>query len=60
VIYALIVQDPFRMGYDGIKTGLAASKGQAVPAFVDTGVNTITKANMNTPRSQELLSPKVK
>jgi len=60
VIYALIVQDPYRMGYDGIKTALAASKGQAVPAFVDTGVNTITKANMNTPRSQELLNPKVK
>jgi ribose transport system substrate-binding protein len=60
VIYALIVQDPYRMGYDGIKTALAASKGQAVPAFVDTGVNTITKANMNTARSQELLNPKVK
>lgn len=60
VIYALIVQDPYRMGYDGVKTALAASKGQKVPAFVDTGVNTITKANMNTPRSQQLLNPKVK
>jgi ribose transport system substrate-binding protein len=60
VIYALIVQDPYRMGYDGIKTALAASKGEAVPAFVDTGVNTITKADMNSPRSQELLNPKVK
>jgi hypothetical protein len=27
---------------------------------VDTGVNVITKENMNTPRSQELLSPKIK
>jgi ribose transport system substrate-binding protein len=60
VIYALIVQDPFRMGYDGIKTALAVSKGEKVPDFVDTGVNTITKASMNTPRSQELLNPKVK
>lgn len=60
VIYALIVQDPYRMGYDGIKTALAASKGEKVPAFVDTGVNTITKENMNAPRSQELLNPKVK
>jgi ribose transport system substrate-binding protein len=60
VIYALIVQDPYRMGYDGIKTALAASKGEEVAKFVDTGVNTITKANMNTPRSQELLNPKVK
>jgi ribose transport system substrate-binding protein len=60
VIYALIVQDPYRMGYDGIKTALAASKGETVPVFVDTGVNTITKANMNSERSVALLNPKVK
>ncbi len=60
VIYALIVQDPYRMGYDGVKTALAASKGEHVEAFVDTGVNTITKANMNSDRSQALLNPKVK
>ncbi len=60
VIYALIVQDPYRMGYDGIKTALEASQGKSVPAFVDTGVNTITKANMDSPRSQQLLNPKVK
>ena len=58
-IYALIVQDPFRMGYDGVKTALAASKGEKVPANVDTGVNVITKANMTTARSQELLNPKL-
>ena len=60
VIAALVVQDPYRMGYDGVKTALAASKGEAVPAEVDTGVNVITKANMDDPRSQELLNPKVK
>src|SRR6201984_318464 len=59
-IAALVVQDPFRMGYEGVKTALAASKGEKVPATVDTGVNLITKENMNTPRSQELLNPKVK
>ncbi len=58
-IYALIVQDPFRMGYDGVKTALAASKGEKVPVTVDTGVNVITKANMTSARSQELLSPKL-
>ncbi|MBV8174192.1 MAG: ABC transporter substrate-binding protein [Verrucomicrobia bacterium] len=59
-IAALIVQDPFRMGYEGVKTALEASKGEKVPATVDTGVNTITKANMDSARSQELLNPKVK
>jgi ribose transport system substrate-binding protein len=57
-IAALVVQDPFRMGYEGIKTALAASKGENVPATVDTGANLITKANINSARSQELLNPK--
>jgi ribose transport system substrate-binding protein len=60
VIAGLVVQDPYRMGYDGVKTALAASKGESVPANVDTGVNLITKENMNSARSQELLNPKVK
>nr|WP_246191387.1 ABC transporter substrate-binding protein [Aureimonas leprariae] len=60
VISALVVQDPYRMGYDGIKTALAASKKETVEKNVDTGANLITTANMNEPRSQELLNPKVK
>jgi ribose transport system substrate-binding protein len=60
VLAGLVVQDPFRMGYDGVKTALAVSKGETVPANVDTGANLITKANMDAPRSQELLNPKVK
>ena len=59
-IKALIVQDPFRMGYEGIKTALAASKGEKVPESVDTGANLITKENMNSERSKELLTPDVK
>ncbi len=60
VIAALVVQDPYRMGYDGIKTALAASKGEKVPANVDTGVTAITRAGMDSPRAQELLNPKLK
>ena len=59
-VHALVVQDPFRMGYEGIKTALAASKGEKVPKDVDTGVNLITKENMNSDRSKELLTPSVK
>jgi ribose transport system substrate-binding protein len=53
------VEDPFRMGYEGVKTALAASKGEQVSANVDTGVTLVTKANMSSARSQELLKPKV-
>ncbi|MCP8937908.1 ABC transporter substrate-binding protein [Alsobacter sp. SYSU M60028] len=60
VMAATVVQDPYRMGYDGVKTALAASKGEKVEAFVDTGANLITGENMNGARAQELLNPKVK
>jgi len=59
VISALVVQDPYRMGYDGIKTALAVSKKESVEKNVDTGANLITTANMMDARSQELLNPKV-
>ena len=36
-IKALVVQDPFRMGYEGIKTALAASKGEKVPRMSTRG-----------------------
>jgi ribose transport system substrate-binding protein len=58
-VAGLVVQDPFHMGYDSIKTALAASRGEHVLTNVDTGANLITKANMNSPRSQELLNPKI-
>ena len=59
-IWGLVVQDPYRMGYDGIKTALAASKGDKVEANVDTGANLITKANMDGEKQHALLFPKVK
>jgi ribose transport system substrate-binding protein len=58
-IAALVVPDPFRMGYDGVKTALAAARGEHVPARIDTGVVLVTKANLNSPRAQELLNPKI-
>ncbi len=59
-IAALVVQDPYRMGYDGVKTALAASKGEKVEANVDTGANLVTKANENDPKIAALIHPKVK
>ena len=59
-IAGLVVEDPFRMGYGGVKTALAASKGEQVAANIDTGATLITKSNIGSARSQELLNPKVK
>jgi ribose transport system substrate-binding protein len=60
VIAGLVAEDPFRMGYDGVKTALAAAKGERVAANVDTGVTAVTKANLGSARSRELLAPKIK
>ena len=48
-IYAVIVQDPFMMGYAGVWDGYAAAHGVRLPKNVDTGVGAVTKANMNDP-----------
>ena len=59
-ITGLVLEDPFRIGYDSVKTALAASKGEKVAANMDIDATLVTKANMSSPRSQELLNPKVK
>jgi ribose transport system substrate-binding protein len=58
-VAALVVQNPVRMGYDSIKTALAAARGGHVPTNVFTDASLITKANMDSPRSKELLGPKI-
>jgi len=47
------------MGYDGVKTALAAAKVETVPATSYPGANLITKENMDTPRQHELVVPQV-
>ena len=45
-IAGIVVEDPFRMGYDGVKTALAASKGEPVPANVDTAPRLVDAAEV--------------
>jgi ribose transport system substrate-binding protein len=59
-IGALVVQDPFRMGYQGVATALAAAKGEQVPRNIEIAATLLTKANMNSARSQELINAKMK
>jgi len=54
-IYGLVIQDPYMMGYAGVWYGLAAAHGVRLPKNVDTGVGTVTKANMNDPKLAGLL-----
>jgi ribose transport system substrate-binding protein len=60
LVAGLVAEDPFRMGYECVKTAFAAAKGQPVSANVNTSTTLITKASMDSPRAQELLNPKIK
>ena len=57
VIQALIVQNPFNMGYLGVKTALDALAGKPVEKRVDTGVLVVTKENIDTPEVQKIINP---
>jgi ribose transport system substrate-binding protein len=59
-VAGLVVEDPFRMGYDGIKTALAAASGEPVAAHIDIGATLVTKGNMGSARAKELLDQKVR
>ncbi len=54
-IDALVVQNPKKMGYEGVKTAVAAVKGEKVPEKIDTGIAVIDKNNVNTAETKELL-----
>lgn len=58
-IDGLVLQDPMRMGYLGVKTMVSHLKGEKVERRVDTGVRLITRDNMNEPEMKELLHPNV-
>jgi ribose transport system substrate-binding protein len=59
LVAGLVAEDPFRMGYEGVKTAFAATQGQPVSTNVNIGATLITKASINSARAQELLNPKI-
>ena len=56
-IHALSVQNPFNMGYEGVKAAIAALDGKPVEPRIDTGVTLVTKESMETQEVKDLLSP---
>jgi ribose transport system substrate-binding protein len=56
-LQGLILQDPVKMGYLGVKTIVAVLRGEKVPAVVDTGVYLATAENLNDPAIAALMSP---
>jgi len=56
-IMGLVLQNPFRMGYLGVKTAVQYLQTGQAEKVVDTGVIIATPENMNEPEIRQLLSP---
>jgi ribose transport system substrate-binding protein len=53
----IVVQNPFNMGYLGVRTMVEALLGKTVEKRIDTGVTMVTLDKLNTPEIQTLLHP---
>ncbi|HTK98014.1 MAG TPA: substrate-binding domain-containing protein [Pseudomonadales bacterium] len=56
-VQALVVQNPLRMGYEGVMTAVSAIRGETVAPRIDTGVVLVTAQNMNSEAVRPLLHP---
>ena len=56
-IQGLILQNPVKMGYLGVKLMTLHLRGQAIDKVIDTGVYIATRENMDDPEIRSLLLP---
>ena len=54
-VAAIVVQDPYKMGYEGVKALALHYKGQSEPRLIDTGVAVVTSKNLTDPQIMRLL-----
>jgi ribose transport system substrate-binding protein len=57
VVDALIVQNPFKMGYSAVNAAVKEIRDGTKPQGADTGVTIVTKRNLNDPKVQKVLKP---
>lgn len=56
-IQALIVQNPYQIGYQGVADMVKMIHHQSVPQSTDTGATVVTRQNMNDPKIHSILYP---
>ena len=56
-LQGIVVQSPFRMGYLGVRTMVAALRGEKVERVIDTGCVLVTRETMDQPAMADLLHP---
>ena len=57
IIDALIVQDPYNMGYKGVETVVQKLRGETPPKQIDSPTRVVTAEDIDTPEVQRLLNP---
>ncbi len=57
---ALIVQDPYTLGYEGVKTCVESIEGKTFEKYIPTNVVMVTAENVEDTSIQELLDPTLK
>ena len=55
VIDSLVVQDPYKMGFEGVRSILDKKANKPVERRQDTGVELVTRENIDTPKIQKLI-----
>jgi len=58
-VQGIVVQNPFLIGYVGVRTLVDHLQGKAVEQTIDTGCRLVTPENISTPEVAELLHPPV-
>ena len=57
VVTALVAQNPFRMGYDGVNLAVKGIRGGGQLKSIDTGATLVTKDNLDDPKVKAILDP---
>ena len=55
----IVVQNPMRMGYLGVKTMVDHLRGRTVDPRIDTGVMVVTPANLDSAQVKDLVNPPI-
>jgi ribose transport system substrate-binding protein len=58
IVSALVAQNPFRMGYQGVQDVVSMIREGAQPKSIDTGAVYATTNNMDTPQVKSILFPR--
>ena len=59
IINSLVVQDPFQIGYLGVKTIIQKLDGETPPKQIDSPARIVTAADLEKPEIQKLLNPEL-